>query len=70
MAKKYGRGNDPEIRIGVGASLEGVFLCLTDIKTGEPKPIFRVEPEFARELAQSLTLRSFECEDARKEQDG
>lgn len=68
--KKFGRGNEPDFRIGVGSSEEGVVLFITDPVTGDPKPLFRVEPEFARRLAESLTLRSFECEDERKRQGG
>lgn len=61
------RNSRPDFQIGVGANTEGVHLFIADPKTGQPRPLFRVEPEFARELAQSLTLRSFECEDQRKQ---
>lgn len=65
-ANEYGNS---ELYVGVGMSEQGVHLYVKHPKTGEPLPVFIVEPEFARRIAESLTLRSFECEDVRREEE-
>lgn len=58
------------IQVGVAFNLDGVHFFLHNPVTNQPQRVFRVEPEFARRIAESLTLRSFECEDARREAQG
>jgi hypothetical protein len=57
-----------EIKIGVGYTVEGVQLYVPHPVTGRAVLVLTVEPEFARRIAESFTLRSFECEDARREE--
>lgn len=55
-----------DVSVGIGFDTQGVHLYIPDPDTNEPRRVFIVEPEFARRIAESLTLRSFECEDARR----
>lgn len=55
-----------ELYAGVGMSLQGVHFFIKNPVTGEPLQVAIFEPEFARRIAESLTLRSFECEDERR----
>jgi hypothetical protein len=48
----------------VGVSLEGVHFG-AQLPSGEIRPLALIEPEVARRIAMTLTLRSFECEDMR-----
>jgi hypothetical protein len=48
----------------VGVSVEGVHFG-AQLPSGEVRPIALIEPEVARRIAMSFTLRSFECEDMR-----
>jgi hypothetical protein len=59
MAKEY-------ITVGVGNSLEGVKLAMQDPDDENEIITLTVEPEFARRIAEKLTLNSFECEDLRR----
>jgi hypothetical protein len=59
MAKEY-------ITVGVGHSLEGVKLAMQDPDDENEIVTLTVEPEFARRIAEKLTLNSFDCEDARR----
>lgn len=59
MAKEY-------ITVGVGHSLEGVKLAMQDPDDKTEVITLTVEPEFARRIAEKLTLNSFECEDLRR----
>lgn len=54
------------ITVGVGYALQGVRLAMQDPDDPNEVITLTLEPEFARRVAQSLTLRSFECEDARR----
>lgn len=57
------------VHIGVGHDEGGVYLYVQD-GGGKSRNVFTVEPEFARLLAERLTLRSFECEDLRRKNQG
>ncbi len=59
MAKEY-------ITVGVGHSLEGVKLAMQDPEDENEIVTLTVEPEFARRIAERLTINSFECEDLRR----
>lgn len=58
--------NKPLLDVGVAPTLEGVYLFAL-LPDGTRKPLLLLAPDFAREIAQSLTLRSFEVEDMRGE---
>lgn len=58
------------LELYVAATMEGVRMFYVDPDTGERKGIFVVEPDFARRIAENLTLRSFAVEDMRKENIG
>ena len=55
------------LHLYVAATTAGVHLFTEDPETKERKQLFVAEPEFARDIAQNLTLRSFACEDLRRE---
>lgn len=59
-------GNKP-IKIGFSHDIRGVALWVPD-EEGKPKPVFLVEPEFAREIAMNLTLESLAVDELRKAQ--
>lgn len=67
MADDYGH---EDLKVGVGYALEGVSLWCVHPVTKAPVKLLTVEPEFARRIAEQLTLRSFECEDARGKNTG
>lgn len=60
---EYGNG---DIHVGVGHGVEGVTLYGKDVDTGQPVALLRIEPDFARRIAQMLTLSSWACEELRE----
>lgn len=62
VTNAYGNG---EIAIGVANDLRGVQLWGRHPETGEPILIWILEPAFARQIAEQITINSFECEDER-----
>lgn len=60
-------GNE-HIEVGIERDINGVGLWTRHPVTGEPVRMIRVEPEFAREIAASMTIASFECEDLRRQE--
>ena len=60
---EYGNTRIP---VGVSSDIGGVSLWTMHPETGEHIRLLRLGPEFAREIAQQMTLNSFECEDLRQ----
>jgi hypothetical protein len=64
---------DPSrVRVGIQATIGGVQLYAQE--PGDEMPVYHLlkdlDPEFAREIAQSLTLRSWEVERMRGQTPG
>lgn len=62
-------GNSPLIT-GFSHDITGVSLWVKHPTTGQNLRVFTVEPEYAREIAQNLTLQSFKVEELRKSTGG
>lgn len=65
-ARRSVDGNEKEyITVGVSYTLDGVKLHMHDPDDPTSLITLTVEPEFARRIAERLTINSFECEDLR-----
>jgi hypothetical protein len=56
--------------IGTSFTLEGVHLWVKDPASGKTVKLLTLEPEFARRVAERLTIDSFSCDDARRDAKG
>lgn len=62
-------GNGP-LGVGTSFTLEGVHFWVKDPASGRTVKLLTLEPEFARRIAERLTIDSYNCDDARREAKG
>lgn len=56
-----------DVLVGVAHDINGVYLLTKDKDdTKAGRVMLRIEPEFARTIAQNLTLESIRCENLRE----